>query len=432
MLGGCVSGIACIVLLGRLPTLFGGSAASGRAPALLTHLLGEMSAFHPLSCLLGAGTLAVILLGRRWTRLSLSVIMMTAAVLSDYLLHWEALGVAVVGPLPAGLPSIARFDFSLLGSHAESFLVDSLAVALVIAAETLVSTREVARHYEEAVDGQKELLAYTLANLAAAFLGSSPASGSISRTVRVNRRQVSSQWMSVSACAATALVLLFGTPLLAHLPVPVLTGIVIASLITMLEFPMSLRLWRLERSEFFIFTAAFGAELIGLAEGVIVGVLLSFASFTMRASSEPSYFLGVLRDEEGFHDLAQTPHARPIAQTVLYQFTGPMFFANAEDFERDILGALREDTRLVVVTGVSSLDMFAAERLLQFYRRLKTRGIHFYLSGHAGVVREQLVSYGAKELIRDGAVRQRLTQALAAGGVVPPYPLGNREKKLTQ
>ena len=129
--------------------------------------------------------------------------------------------------------------------------------------------------------------------------------------------------------------------------------------------------------------------------------------------------------------MAEYSHARPIACTVLYQFGGALFFGNIEELEHDILGALQEDTGLVVVTGVSSVDMFAAERLLYLYRRLKNRGVRFYISGHAAVVREQLIAYGAKEMIRDGAVRRRLTQALAAGGVTPPYELGSREKAKT-
>ena len=208
-----------------------------------------------------------------------------------------------------------------------------------------------------------------------------------------------------------------------------LTGIVIASLVSMIELPMAVRLWRFDRAEFVIFIAAFASELIGLSEGVILGVVLSFASFTMRASTQPRFFLGILPEQEGFHNLEQSSHVRPIAHTLIYQFNGALFFASIEDLERDIGNALREDTRLVIVTGISSIDMFATERLLLFYRKLKQRGIRFYIAGHTGVVRERLIAYGAKELIRDGAVRRRLTEALAAGGMLPPYPLGNRGKK---
>ena len=429
VLGGCVTGIASIVLLTQLPSLFGGTMATGRAPTLIAHLIRELGDFHWPSFLLGAGTVAVILVGRRRSKISFSVIMMVLGILTSLIFHWEKYGVTMVGAIPPGLPVPVRFDFSYLLLHAEKVVLDTLAVALVIAAETLVSTLEVSRNYEDDIDNQREILAYGLANLVASIFGSSPISGSISRTNRAMQLEVRSQWMSISAFVCIGLFLLFGTSLLAYLPVPVLTGIVIASLITMMEFRLASRLWKLDRVEFLIFAAAFLAELIGLAEGVIVGVVLSFTSFTLRASAQPRSFLGIRAGEDGFHDLTHPPRPHPIAHTVLYQFNGPLFFASVEDFERDIRGALMDDTNLVVVTGVSSVDMFAAERLLKFYRRLKQEGIRLYLAGHADTVREQLINYGAKEMIREGAVRKRLTEALAAGGLLPPYPLSNLEKR---
>ncbi|MBQ9346031.1 MAG: SulP family inorganic anion transporter, partial [Oscillibacter sp.] len=308
----------------------------------------------------------------------------------------------------------------------EELLLDTLAIALVIAAETLVSTRELGREFGDEIDGDRELLAYAAANTAAALFGSSPVIGSLSRTNRAVQLGVTSQWMSVSAFAVTGLLLLFAAPLMACVPVPVLTGIVIAALLTIMEFPLAVRLWKLDRSSAFIFTAAFATELLGLAEGVLVGVFLSFAFFTMRSSAQPSYFLGRLEGQEGFFDLAQTPDARPLRGTVLYQFNGPLFYATEEDFEREILSALKPDTRLVVVTGVTGVFFFAADRLTAFYRDLKGRGISLYLVGQAAAVAEQLSAYGAEDLVREGAVLPRLTEALEAGGLRSPYPLDER------
>ena len=419
VLGGCVSGIAAVVILTQFPRLFGGTVSRGRAPVLLAHLVRETANFHALSFLLGLATVIAILLGRRQKKVSMSVVVMIVGIALNAVFHFDRYGVALVGSVPAGLPPFIAFDWSpLFGHHAEALIVDSLAVALVIAAETLVSTGEFARRYDDRIDNQRELLACAGGNLAAALFGSSPVIGCLSRTNRANKLGVTSQWMGVSFFATMALFLL-----LAYLPVPILTGIVICSLGTILEFDMAEHLWKIDRANFFVFAAAFAAEMLGLAEGVLVGVVLSFASFTMQASAQPSYFLGCMRGHEGFFDLEQTPHARPVRHTVLYQFNRPLFFASVEDFERDLSAMIQDDTEIVVVTGISSVDMFAAERLMHFYQKLKKRGILFYLAGHAAAVNEQFMAYGAGALINDGAVRQRLTQALNAGGLTPPYPL---------
>ena len=426
VLGGCVTGIASIVILTQCPRLFGGASTSGRAPVLIAHLINQLKNFNLLSFLLGVSTILFILIGRRYLKTSLAVIAMIFWILISAVFDLKSYGVEMTDFIAPGLPDmmiLSHADFTAISHHAEEIIIDTLAVALVIAAETLVSTGEIGREHGDEIDNQRELLAYAGGNFFAALCGSPPEIGSLSRTKLAEKLGVSSQWAGVSASITMGLFLLFATPVLNYLPAPVLTGMVIASLITILEIPVAAHLWKIDRPSFLIFLAAFLAEMLGLAEGVLVGVVLSFAAFTMRASSQPGYFLGCMEGHDGFFDLSQTPHARPIEQTVLYQFNGPLFFATIEDFEREIFHALKPDTGLIIVTGVASVDLFAAERLLKLYRELRQRGILFFMAGHAAAVNEHLMSYGAAELIYNGAVRQRLTQALIAGGFTPPYPL---------
>lgn len=423
VLGGCVTGIASIVILTQLPQLFGGATTSGRAPTLLLHLYHELNVFHPLSFLLGTATVAAILLGRKHSRSSVSVISMIVGILLSAVFHLDRYGVALLGTLPSGIPEPAFHSTSTLAGHESDILIDTLAIALVIASETLVSTREIGHKYEDRIDNQRELLAYAASNIAAALFGSSPVSGSISRTNRANHLGVKSQWMSVAAFAVTGTVLLFAVPLLRYLPVPILTGIAVASLITMLEFSMAAHLWKIDRPRCFIFLAAFAAEMLGLAEGVLVGVVLSFASFTMYASMQPREFLGCLEGEPGFFPLSQTMHAMPLKDTLLYQFSGELFFANIDDFIDDLDRAMHPSIRLIVVSGLTSVDLVSAERLLELYHKLKKQNVAFFLAGHNSTVNKQLICYGAGELIHEGVVKHRYAQALAAGGLTPPYPL---------
>ena len=81
--------------------------------------------------------------------------------------------------------------------------------------------------------------------------------------------------MSLVAAVTMLLVLMFGTGFIAYLPVPVLTGIVIAALIGILEFGMAKKLWKTDKVEFAIFTGAFlGVLIFGTIYGVIIGIVL--------------------------------------------------------------------------------------------------------------------------------------------------------------
>ena len=425
VLGGCVSGIGCTVILALVPKLFGGSVAAGEGPELLLHLFHELGrGVHVPSFALGFATVVVATVGRRlWPRVPMPAVLLVTGFLLARVAHIERFGIALFPALEEGLPSFSAQAFSLLSGRVDTILLSTLTVALVIASETLISTRALALEEGYSVNNQQELLAYAAGNFTAAFCGCCPVTGSIYRTRWALHYGVGSQWMAVSRSLVIALILLFGGRLTAWLPVPIVAGIVIACLFRMLEFSLAVRLWKIDRAECLIFIGAFLAEMLGLMAGVLAGVLLSFVTFTMRATQQPREFLGCLEGQEGFFSLAKTPRTRPIRHTLLYQFSGPLFFASIDGFQEDISRALQPDTRLLIVTGITGVDITAAERLLIIYRALKERGIAFYLAGHARSVNEQLIAYGAEVLIQEGAVKHRLTQALSAGGLQRPYPL---------
>ena len=52
-----------------------------------------------------------------------------------------------------------------------------------------------------------------------------------------------------------------GTGFIGYLPVPVLTAIVISALLGATEFELAARLWKVSRTEFFIFVGAFVGEM---------------------------------------------------------------------------------------------------------------------------------------------------------------------------
>lgn len=72
------------------------------------------------------------------------------------------------------------------------------------------------------------------------------------------------------------LLLLFGTGFIGYLPVPVLTAIVISALLGATEFELAVKLWKVSRTECFIFWGAFiGVLLLGTINGVLIGIILS-------------------------------------------------------------------------------------------------------------------------------------------------------------
>lgn len=431
VMGGFITGIGSTIILMQAPKLFGGTPGTGELFVLLTNIFSQLGRFHPLSAALGIGTVVIILVSKRLApKFPMSVVLLGLGAVLTAVFHLEQYGVALLPQVASGLPPLVLPDLTVLEHHASDLIMLSLMVALVIMAQTLLASSGYALRYNDRLDSNQELVAYAAMNLAGAAVGCCPINGSVSRTGIADQFGCRSQLMSLAASGAMLLVLLFGTGLMTYLPVPVLTGIVIAALIGILELKLAGRLWKCNKNEFFIFAMAFlGVLLFGTIYGVVIGVVLSFGEVVIRAVVPPRGYLGLIPGHEGFHNLERYRNAQPIEHTVLYRFSGNLFFANINAFQQDIESALKADTRQVIVDGrgVGSIDITAADRLVILHRNLQARGIRFYLTEHEGAVNDQLRTFGAGSLIDAGAVRRTISLALRDAGVEKPYPLEGGE-----
>ena len=80
---------------------------------------------------------------------------------------------------------------------------------------------------------------------------------------------------------------------------------------------------------------------------------------------------------------------------------------------------------IVDASGIGSIDITAADRLVILNRNLRAKGIHFYLTEHVGAVNDQLRAFGAGSLVEEGVARRTVSLALRDAGVDKPYPLEN-------
>jgi|GEM_PF-1912441 len=215
---GYMNGIALAVLVSQAPKLFGISGQS-TGPLrdtlqLLRALLDGKANWHAFA--LGAGTLAIILLLKRWERLPGILIAVVAATLVSGLLGLEAAhAVKVVGSLPEGLPGfqLPLIDFNDL----VTVVIGGAAVALVSFADTSVLSRTYAAKTRTQVDPNQEMIGLGMANLATSFFQGIPISSSSSRTPVAEAAGARSQLAGVFGALGVALLLLLAPDLLRHL-----------------------------------------------------------------------------------------------------------------------------------------------------------------------------------------------------------------------
>jgi MFS superfamily sulfate permease-like transporter len=349
--------------------------------------------------MIGGGTLALILVLKRWPRIPGMLIAVTAATTVVAALDLAArTGLSVVGTLPRGLPA-PRLPLVPLDSLGP-ILTGGIAVALVSFADTSVLSRTYAARLRTPVDSNQEMLGLGIANLAAGLFQGFPISSSSSRTPVAEAAGAQTQLAGVVGAVAIALLLVFAPSLLQHLPNTALAAIVIASAIGLLEVSDLRRIYRIQRWEFWLsITCLAGVAIFGAIPGIAVAVVLAVIEFLWDGWRPHSAVLGRVDGVEGYHDITRYPRARLVPGLLLFRWDAPLFFANAEFFHDRVLEAVSRSptpVRRLVVSAepVTSIDVTAADAIVELDESLRASGIEMCFAEMKDPVKDKLKRFG--------------------------------------
>ena len=427
VMGGFISGVGTTIILMQIPKLFGGTAGTGNFISLIRHISDETKHFNLFSFCLGIGTIVIILLSKKLiAKVPMTVIMLVFGALAQIMFDLNQYGVKLLPAVDGGLPKPVLPDFSAINGYVSDVVIEAFSIALVIMAQTLLASGNYAMKYGDKLDTNAELIAYSGMNFVSGIFGCAPVNGSVSRSGIADSFGCRSQIMSVAASLSMLVILLFCTPALKYLPVPVLTAIVMTALIGILEIKLSYRLWKASKGEWTIFMLSFMAVLLfGTVNGVIVGCVLSFMEVAIRATNPPRTFVGRINGQGNFYALDRNSNAKAIRHVIIYRFSGNLFFANIDRFDKDIETAIKPDTKCVIIDarGIGTVDITAVDHLLVLADSLKKKNIQFYITEHDGALNDMIRKFGGESLIRNGQVRRTITLALRDAGFEKPYVL---------
>ena len=224
---GFLTGVGIEVAIGQVGGMLGLSSASlvrldghrvsgtvGRLAATVDHLAQVSWATVAVS----AATLAVVVGSRRINRaVPGALVAVGGTILVSW--HWDlgAHGVALVGPVPSGLPAVGLPDVGwadlvkLVGTAGSLFVL--------ILAQSAATSRAFAARYEEDVDENRDLLGLGLANVMAGVTGTFAVNGSPTRTQLADSAGGRTQLAQLSTVVVVGLVLVLLTHPLEYLPV---------------------------------------------------------------------------------------------------------------------------------------------------------------------------------------------------------------------
>jgi sulfate permease, SulP family len=430
ILVGYMAGVAVIMISGQIGKISGLELEAKSLAGELLELAGRSSEIHPPTLLLAIGVLVFLLLiQRRFPSAPGPLLAVLLAVAAVSLFHLDQAGVAVIGAIPAGLPSFA-LPFTELSHLAPPaglaldkiryLLTAAVGIALVGYSDNVLTARAFAARGGYRIDANQELLALGAVNLGNGLMQGFPVSSSGSRTAISEALGSRSQLFSLVAFVVVLVVLLFLRPLLALFPQAALGSIVIYAALRLIDIGELKRMRHFKRSEFQLaLITCVGVLFTDILMGVGLAVALSVIDLFARLVRPHDAVLGQVPQLGGLHDVDDWEGASTIPGLMLYRYDAPLCFANAEDFRRRAMASLAAEATPVSwfvlnAEAIVEIDITAADVLQEFQRELTANGIVFAMARTKQDLYQQLSRTGFVDRVGPEHFYPTLPEAIAA------------------
>jgi SulP family sulfate permease len=405
VLMGFVNAAAILIALSQVPALIGvPPSQSGHALVDIWQVMAHAPQAHGFSILFGAAAIAALLAFRRFAP-RLPGVLITVALLTaaSYLLDYAGSGGRIVGDIPSGLPSLALPGLAVDG------WIDLMPAAFVIAVisfmEAMSSAKIAAVKTAAKWDENQELIGQGLAKVAAAFCQTMPVSGSFSRSA-LNLAAGARTGVSSIVCALCVLLtLLFFTPLLKFLPLPVLAAIIVMALVNLINLRSLRNAWLASRDDAFAAVLTFVATIAFAPQiqvGIFTGILVSLALFIYGRMRPALAVIEPASAQAGREAPGAVPEKLRDMVGVI-RFDASLVFVNASYFEDAVLRLERRHPRLpfvlVSASSINDLDATGVEMLASLSEGLRRNGTVLAFSGVKSQVRRVLERTGLAERI---------------------------------
>jgi high affinity sulfate transporter 1 len=417
VLKGFIIGLALTIIVGQLPKLFGVEKGDGNFFEQLWDLVTKLGETSGLTLLVGVLSLAVVIgLKEVAPVVPGSLVAVLGGIVAVELFGLDEHGVAIVGQIDSGLPSVGLPDVG--GEDFVTLLPSGVAIMLVGFAEGLGAAKTYAARAHYDVDVNRELIGLGAANLGAGLSSGMVVNGSLSKTAVNGSAGARSQISGLVVAALTIVTLLFLTGLFETLPEATLAAVVIAAVVELVDVRALVELYRLgtrrlarmygvaARPDFFAAIAAMlGVLVFDTLPGIFIGIAVSLVLLLYRASIPHVAVLGRVPGTDGqWADAGRHPENETTPGVVVLRVESGLFFANAEAVRRVVrTHAETGGTRAIVLDGESMpyLDLSATRMLVELADDLDRRGVRLLMARDVGQVREVLGAVGGDEVLRD-------------------------------
>jgi SulP family sulfate permease len=358
-----------------------------------------------------------ILLGKRLApRIPLSLFAVAGTIVASAAFHFAERGIAVIGPVPGGLPAIGLPDVAW--SEVLALLPVAASCVVMIIAQSAATSRAFAQRYHERVEEDADILGLSVANAVAAASGTFVVNGSPTQTAMADRAGARSQVAQLAFAGVVLLVLLFLTGPLQYLPRCVLAGIVFTIAAGMINIAALRDIRRQSPGEFHlaIITAA-AVVAIGVEQGILLAIALSLFRH-VRHSYNPHTIMLMPSPSGRWVPMPAAPGQETEPGLIVYRFNSDLFYANAGRFADEVhLLVKRAPTPVrwfIIDAGpITDIDYSAAQSVRDLLDELSRKGVGIIFARVSPYLRSDMDRYRITTAVGETRIFATLHEAIA-------------------
>lgn len=419
---GFFGGIAVIVVVNQIPGLLGVRDGNGRTLERIAQLSRQLPSINIPTLVVGAVSLALLLgIARISRRIPGALIVLVLSILAMALLNLRDRGVAALGPLERGLPSLQLPPFAF--ESVEAVMTTALVVGIFCLAQTAATTRSAANLGGFDTDINADFRALGLANVASSLVGSFTVNASPPSTTIIAESRGRTQLAALIA-SAMAVVVLFFSDVIEDLPAATLSAVLVYIAIRIFRVDQMRATAQYSWKAFVLMLIAMvGTVVLGITYGVLFAVVVSFIYQASRTARPELLRLG--RSAAGTWLPLDDSRAEPVAGIAAFALNGPLWFGNANWFRMQLIGALPDEEddesgtdrpELLVLDArrIDDVDFTGFEALCDVAQIADLRDVPFLVVVQKGRTQRAFTGGGFSEILGRSRFFDTIPLAIAA------------------
>ncbi len=388
LINGFVSALAIIIGFGQLKYLLGISLSqTSLIQNILIDIYNNVNQINLPTLYLGLSSILIILFFKKYKpKFPIYFIILILGTFISCIFNLNKTGIDVVGNIPKGLP---EFKTPLLNYE---IMIDLFSIGITLAILGYIHAISIAKKIEEKhnyykINTNQELFALGMSNIIGSFFQSYPISGGLSRSAVNDESGAKSGISSIISAFIVALIIIFFTSYLYHLPKAVLSSIIIVAVFNLIDYKFPRKLFSNFIDEFFLLTITFFVTIFyGIIGGILIGILISILIITLRFKKSNFSLKKKIKNLMNYASIISVSDIPQKKSNILIlELKGQLFYGNLSFLksfiEKKTINSSSLNTLIFDIKNLYHIDNSGSESFCQIIKKLNNKKIRVIISG---------------------------------------------------